>query len=284
MILPTVSNDRRTELTDFLRTRRARLTPADVGLLDGARRRTPGLRREEVALLANIGSTWYTRLEQGLPINVSPQVLDSIALALRLTDTEREHLYVLAGQPAPERTEAHIERVSPLLRRTLDALMPNPAIVRGRRFDMLAWNRASELIWGKPREDDPLSYNTMWRLFVEKKLCSLYPQWNENAPRIVAQFRAVAARYPDDPAFKSLIAQLLERSDDFARLWAQHNVSNVTEGLKRIDHPVVGEMTLDHTTLFVPDYPDMRVIVFTPEPGSDSERKLRELVALQALE
>lgn len=277
MIQTAPSSDRRTELTDFLRTRRARLAPSDVGLLDGARRRTPGLRREEVALLANIGSTWYTRLEQGLPINVSPQVLDSIAIALRLSDAERAHLYVLAGQPTPERTDAYVERVSPLLLRTLDALEPNPAIVRGRRFDMLAWNRASERIWGKPDDSHPFARNTMWRLFVERRLCALYPQWNENAPRIVAQFRAVAARYPDDPAFKSLIAQLLEHSDEFARLWAQHNVSNVTDGLKHIHHPIVGELTLDHTTLFVPDYPDMRVIVFTAQAGSESERKLFEL-------
>lgn len=283
MIQPISSADRRTELTDFLRTRRARLNPADVGLLDGARRRTPGLRREEVALLANIGSTWYTRLEQGLPINVSAQVLDSISIALRLSETERTHLYVLAGQPSPERTEEYVERVTPLLRRTLDALFPNPAYVRGRRWDMLAWNRAAEMLWGPYDENDPLSKNGLWRFFTVPALRSLYPNWEENAPRIVAQFRAVAARYPDDPSFKSLISMLIERSDVFARAWAQHNVCNVSEGLKRFNHPLVGEMTLDHTTLYVPDFPDMRVIVFTPEPGSESERKLRTITGSETL-
>ncbi len=277
MIQPAPSLDRRTELTDFLRTRRARLSPSDVGLLDGARRRTPGLRREEVALLANIGSTWYTRLEQGLPINVSPQVLDSIASALRLSETERNHLYVLAGQPAPERIEEYVERVSPLLQRTLDALDPNPAYVRGRRWDMLASNRAARLLWGPRDPNDPLAHNAMWRFFTEPALKELYPHWDDAAPKLVAQFRAVAARYPDDASFKALIAMLQERSDTFARCWAQHNVCNIIEGLKHFNHPIVGPMVLDHTSLYVPDHPDMRVIVFTPEPGTESERKLREL-------
>src|SRR5215469_14477231 len=131
------TTDRRSELSDFLRTRRAKIMPSDVGLADGARRRTPGLRREEVALLANIGTTWYTRLEQGLPINVSGEVLDSISRALRLTSEERRHLHLLAGVAMPPVPHQDEERVSELVLRTLEALSPSPAYIRGRRWDVL---------------------------------------------------------------------------------------------------------------------------------------------------
>ena len=139
------STERRSELSDFLRTRRAKIVPSDVGLADGARRRTPGLRREEVALLANIGTTWYTRLEQGLPINVSADVLDGISRALRLTSDERRHLHLLAGLTTTI-SPPHEEHVSELVRRVLTALEPSPAFVRGRRFDLLAWNRSADAL------------------------------------------------------------------------------------------------------------------------------------------
>jgi len=140
---------RRAELSDFLRTRRAKIVPSDVGLADGARRRTPGLRREEVALLANIGATWYTRLEQGQPINVSADVLDGIAHALRLTSEERRHLHLLAGM-TPTAAPPAEERVSQLVRRVLDGLDPLPAYVRGRRWDILAWNASADALAEQP--------------------------------------------------------------------------------------------------------------------------------------
>jgi len=139
------NGERRLELSDFLRTRRAKVAPSDVGLADGPRRRTPGLRREEVALLANIGTTWYTRLEQGLPINVSADVLASISRALRLTSDERRHLYLLAGLPLTL-TAHDEERVSDLVLRVLDNLEPSPAYVRGRRWDVLAFNKSADAL------------------------------------------------------------------------------------------------------------------------------------------
>src|SRR5580698_5443289 len=141
------STERRSELSDFLRTRRAKVVPSDVGLADGARRRTPGLRREEVALLANIGTTWYTRLEQGLPINVSADVLHAISRALRLTSDERRHLYLLAGLPLTVAPQDE-ERVSDLVVRVLEALDPSPAYVLGRRWDILAWNHSADALAG----------------------------------------------------------------------------------------------------------------------------------------
>ncbi|HEV3154850.1 MAG TPA: helix-turn-helix transcriptional regulator [Candidatus Baltobacteraceae bacterium] len=273
MIERAPAADRRAELSDFLRSRRARLSPSDVGLLEGSRRRTPGLRREEVALLANIGATWYTRLEQGLPINVSSQVLDSIARALQLTETERRHLYLLASQPIPEPLIDHGETVSPILLRSVNAFDPNPSYVRGRRWDLLAWNRAANELFGYDRLEGK-ARNMLWRFFMDPVCRSKY-KWEMIGPRIVAQFRAVSARYPDDESFRDLIADLQENSEYFRRWWAQHNVCDVTEGMKYFYHDRLGELIFDHTTLEVPGCPDMRVVLLTAEPGSETERKFR---------
>jgi transcriptional regulator with XRE-family HTH domain len=267
--------DRRLELSDFLRTRRAKVAPSDVGLADGARRRTPGLRREEVALLANIGATWYTRLEQGLPINVSAEVLDGISRALRLTTEERRHLHLLAGVPvaiAPQEEET----VSELVLRTLEALNPYPAYIRGRRWDVLAHNRAADALsdfsgaTGKAR-------NIIWRLFRDPKLPYRLGDPACMKRRAVANFRAVAAKYPNDPRFVELIEDLRATSSEFRELWAQHDVLGAAEGLKRYVHPELGELILDYTAFDLPGDGDIRMVVLTAAPGSESERKLRQL-------
>lgn len=272
------SNGRRHELSDFLRTRRAKIVPSDVGLADGARRRTPGLRREEVALLANIGATWYTRLEQGLPINVSADVLAAISRALRLTSDERRHLYLLAGLPltiAPDDEE----RVSELTLRVLDALDPSPAYVRGRRWDVLAWNRSADALadfsnaTGKKR-------NIVWRIFRDEDSQCRYGDLKCVMRRCVANFRTVAAKYPNDPAFTELIEELRTNSPEFRQLWAEHDVLGSTEGLKHFLHPDLGELILDYTGFELPGDGDMRMVVMTAEPGSESERKLQLLSEL----
>lgn len=272
----------RQELADFLRTRRARLRPSDVGLLNGTRRRTPGLRREEVALLANIGVTWYTRLEQGADINVSPAVLVSIADALHLTDHEREHLFVLAGQRPAEATIAETERVSDVLQRVLDALDPNPAVIRGRRYDVLAWNRGAVALFGDYSKMDKWHRNSVWRFFMDPTARTCWPRSQESASKYVAQFRAVAAKYLDDPEFRELIETLLTGSPDFRRYWSQHDVRGTTEGLKHVYHPHVGELCLEYTALTVPNYPDMYLLAYTTAKGSLEERKLRELIDMQS--
>jgi transcriptional regulator with XRE-family HTH domain len=267
---------RRDELSDFLRTRRAKVMPSDVGFADGARRRTPGLRREEVALLANIGTTWYTRLEQGLPINVSVDVLDGIARALRLTTDERRHLYLLAGvsmPPAPQEEE----RVSDLVLRVLHSLDPSPAYIRGRRWDVLAWNRAADALSDFSSTSGP-SRNTVWRLFRDPGMPCRLGDPGCMQRRAVANFRAVAAKYPNDPSFLELIDDLKMNSAEFRELWAQHDVMGAVEGLKRYVHPDLGELTLDYTAFELPGDGDIRMIVLTAAPGSESERKLRLLV------
>lgn len=272
--------ERRAELTDFLRTRRARLAPEDVGLISGARRRTPGLRREEVALLANIGSTWYTRLEQGLPINVSGEVLESISKALQMTDVERQHLFTLAGVPVPERVDTQREAITPQLRRVVDALYPNPAYVRGRGWDILAANKAAEVVLGMPNVEVGPPINLLYRFFTNYTCRAIYPKWDEIGPKLVAQFRATAARYPDDERIRALIQTLQERSEQFRRWWAQHDVFEVTQGFKQFYHPVVGDFTLDHIVLTIPEFADVRLVAYSVEPDSESERKLHTIVEM----
>ena len=279
-VAPNHEAERRAELTDFLRTRRARLVPEDVGLISGGRRRTPGLRREEVALLANIGSTWYTRLEQGLPINVSAEVLESISKALQLTDVERQHLFTLASVPYPDRIDTQCEAVTPQLRRVVDALYPNPAFVRGRRWDVLAANKAAESLFGISDVQVGPPINMLHRFFTNPEARVCYPKWHEIGPKIVAQFRAVAARYPEDEQLRALVSGLQERNEHFRRWWAQHDVYEVTQGFKQFYHPAVGELTLDHVVLSIPDFADVRLVAYSVEPGSESERKLHTLVAM----
>jgi transcriptional regulator with XRE-family HTH domain len=272
------SSAQRLELSDFLRTRRARLSPADAGLLNGTRRRTPGLRREEVALLANIGVTWYTRLEQGAHINVSIEVLRSIGRALQLTEYEQEHLFVLAGQRPGEPTVAETEHVSALLQRVLDALDPNPALIRGRRFDVLAWNRAAVALVGDYARMDARHRNLLWRFFMDAGYRTLFPMWAEIAPSLTARFRAVAAKYLEERCFAKLIAELQESSPEFRYYWSRHDVQATTDGFKHLNHPVLGPMTLEYTTLAIPDCPDMRLVVYTAAKGSPEEQKLRDVL------
>ena len=251
--------------------------PSDVGLADGARRRTPGLRREEVALLANIGTTWYTRLEQGLPINVSAEVLEGISRALRLTSDERRHLHLLAGLPLTVVPQDE-EHVSELVHRVLTALEPCPAYIRGRRWDVLAWNRSAEALSEFSRTSGP-SRNIVWRLFRDSEMQCRLGDPACAKRRCVAQFRAVAAKYPNDPAFTELIDELRANSAEFRQLWAEHDVLGSADGLKRYLHPEFGELILDYTALELPGDGDMRMIVLTAAPGSESERKLMQLLA-----
>ena len=267
--------ERRHELSDFLRTRRAKIMPSDVGLADGARRRTPGLRREEVALLANIGTTWYTRLEQGLPINVSTDVLAAIARALRLTSDERRHLYLLAGL-ALSFAPREEEQVSDLVLRVLETLEPSPAYVRGRRWDALAWNRSADALADFSGASG-LGRNIVWRLFRDESSRCRYGDLPCVMRRCVANFRTVAAKYPNDPGFTELIDDLRTNSLEFRQLWAEHDVLGSAEGLKKFLHPELGEFTLDYTAFDIPGDGDMRMIVLTAAPDSESARKLELL-------
>ena len=274
---------RRQDLADFLRTRRIRLSPEQVGLIRGGRRRTPGLRREEVAQLANVGVSWYTLLEQGRDIHPSSEVLQSIADALQLTPDERQHLFLLADQQHLVDTPASHEQVSPALRRVLDALNPIPAYIIGRRWNYLAWNTAAEHVFLLSESSvPPYEYNAVWRIFANPMSHRIYnPEWEQMAQRVLAEFRADSVRYADEEWFKRLIADLQRVSPEFRAWWPRHDVRGRADARKDIEHPLVGRLIFEHTTLQVPTTPELKVMIYTPLPETDTLAKLQQLMDMK---
>ncbi|MFI8961190.1 helix-turn-helix transcriptional regulator [Streptomyces sp. NPDC053493] len=270
------------ELSEFLRTRRARLKPQDVGLPEfGRHRRVPGLRREELAQLAGVSVAYYTRLEQGNGRNVSTEVLDSIARALRLSDTERAHLTHLAKPTVKKRQRAAIARpqkVRPGLAHLLDAMEGVPAFVLGRRGDILAWNRMARALMGDFATWEPHERNMARMVFLDPNARDLYLDWECKATEVVSVLRLYAGMYPDDQELLSLVGELSVRSEEFRSLWAAHTVTDKGHGSKRLRHPLVGEMTLMYESLKVSgDDPDLVLVTYHAEPGSPSEDALRLL-------
>lgn len=269
---------RRRELADFLRIRRTRLTPAHVGLPAGARRRTPGLRREEVAQLAEIGVTWYTRLEQEWDIRVSPAALEGIAHALRLAPEERRHLFLLADQPLPPAAPPLEETVSPEIHYLLDSLGTMPAQVLGRRYDCLAYNAVAGRVFDHTAPP-PHPRNLVWSLFTDPARRAFHVDWESVAQKVLAEFRADSARYPGDPWFTELIADLHRASPEFRAWWPRHDVRGVLDGRKEILHPVVGSLVFQHTTLSIPANPDCKLMLYVPLPEADTAAKVQRLCA-----
>jgi transcriptional regulator with XRE-family HTH domain len=269
----------RQELAHFLASRRARLMPHDVGLPQGhRRRRVPGLRREEVAVLANVSETWYTRLEQGQEINVSHDVLDAIARALRLDAHERAYLFMLAG-PA-ERSDAAPAQLPVLpssVAATLDALALAPAVVYGPRYDVLLCNRAYVAVFGDIAESVTARGNVVRQMFLDQSRRTLFPDWESVARALLQSFRMNAGRHAGDPAFGELIAGLRSESAMFDSWWEEHDVERRATGEKLVEHPLAGRLILDHVAFALPDQPEVITIVYTAARGSESERKLHAL-------
>jgi len=255
--------ERRQTLANFLRQRRAHLSPADVGLPPGLRRRTPGLRREEVAQLANMGASWYVWLEQGRDVHPSAQILESLAQALRLTPHERRHLFLLAGQPLPPPVSPAEEGVSPALQQMLDDLNPTPAYVMGRRYDYLAWNKAADGLFAISDASSPYARNLVWRLFTSPTMRER-PNWEAVARATLAEFRTASARYPRDRWFEELVEDLKQVSPEFCRWWPHHDVRSALDGHKVIEHPTLGYLEFEHFTLQVLSNPDIRIMIYTP--------------------
>jgi transcriptional regulator with XRE-family HTH domain len=274
-----MDDSRRQQLADFLRTRRARLQPGDVGLDGSGRRRTPGLRREEVAQLAGVGTTWYTWLEQARDVRPSAQVLDALARALRLDGAERAHLFQLGrGEQTPP-PSAESERVSPALQRLIDNLGPVPAFVRGRRFDYLAWNRAAAVTMSDPARFPKGRRNAIWMMFTDPLRRTLVVDWEKNARTALAQFRAASARHLGDPAFAELIDALHDASPEFSAWWASHEVGAPAEGRKQLQHPEVGRLVFEHATFRLGEAPDQELQLYSPLPAHDTPAKLARLLA-----
>jgi transcriptional regulator with XRE-family HTH domain len=270
---------RRSELADFLRSRRANLKPADVGLANGGRRRTPGLRREEVAQLAGVGTTWYTWLEQGRDVRASLEVLEGLARALRMSPAERTHLVLLGRGEEPPPCKSPAERVSVHLRRLIENLGPNPAFVLGRRWDYLAWNEATTVVLGDLASVPRASRNHAWLTFTDPARRQTFTDWESSSRLLVAKFRADSARHIGDPGFESLIAALRGTSPEFARAWQRHEVSRSGEGRKDLRHPVAGILSFSHAVFHPADEPEQRLVLYSPLPDNDTPAKLAGLLA-----
>jgi transcriptional regulator with XRE-family HTH domain len=263
--------DKRRELGAFLKSRRARVLPEDIGLPTRDGRRVPGLRREELAQLAGISADYYVRLEQGRAGHPSDSVLDAIARTLHLDDAERSHLFDLARPTRQRRSPQRPERVRPELQFLLDVLERVPAFVLGRRMDVLAWNALAASLVMDFGSLPPEQRNTAKLVFLDDAMRSHYPDWEQAARDAVAYLRLLAGRYPDDAALAELIGELSMKSEDFRRLWARHDVREKTHGTKRLEHPIVGPLTLSFETLAVRGDDGQVLVTYVAEPGSESE-------------
>lgn len=263
-------SERRLALGNFLRKARSSISPHDVGLSAGGRRRTQGLRREEVAQLASIGLSWYTRLEQGRDISPSAGVLESLASALKLTPNERRHLFLLSGESLPPQLITAEERVSPSVQMMLDEFNPNPAYIIGRRYDFLAWNAAAEAVFKISRPSPPHDYNLMWRQFTDPVWREGSEDWETVSRRIVAEFQTSRARYLEDVSFSQLIADLKNVSSDFTRMWQGHEAPGSLDGYKKLHHPALGVLEFEHITLQFPNDPDQRMMLYLPDTATKS--------------
>jgi len=269
---------RRREAGEFLRSRRERLTPEDVGLPKGFRRRTPGLRREEVAMLAGVGATWYTWLEQGRDVRPSAEVLGAIANALRLDRAEQRHLFVLNDRPMPAPPELGPERIDSGLRRLLDSLMGQPALVLGRRWDILAWNQAADAVFGPYERLQGDERNMLHLVFANPEHRRLLVDWRAVAKSSIAMFRGDCARYAGHAEFERLVTKLSRISPEFDEWWPMREVAEPLAGQKRLDHATAGRMDFEYSTFGVGEPATMKLVVFTPLVTDGSAEKLDRLL------
>jgi hypothetical protein len=270
-----LAEGRRRELAGFLRSRRERIAPELVGLPPASRRRTPGLRREEVATLAGVGVTWYTWLEQGRDINASPQVLDAVARTLMLDPHERDHLFRLADT-ADNTGQSECKTLTPTAQLLLNQLEPFPACIRNARYDVLAFNQAYDDLMG------PLSHlpfeerNTLWRMFTDPVCRPRMLDWEEGTRRLVAEYRAAMAEHVAEPAWKCLVSRLTKASPEFVELWERHEVASPENLTKRYVHPEVGLLKLNYTHLWLGQRLGTRMTTYTPA-DDETDAKLRVL-------
>ncbi|MFC4035477.1 helix-turn-helix transcriptional regulator [Streptomyces polygonati] len=271
---------RRTELAAFLRSRRARISPEDVGMPPGFRRRTPGLRREEVAQLAGVGVTWYTWLEQGRPINASVQVLDAVARVLQLDVTEREHLYRLAGIPYVRGPVSDEEALGTEVLRVLEALDPLPAGVYNARYDVVASNSTYRALWPMTSLVERPQRNVLYKMFTVPQCCSTFVNSEEELPWMVAQLRRTYGHHVGEPAWETFIARLIAESPRFAQLWANGDVAAPGRRVKVFRHSAVGIVNLTSISLSIDGMTEHRIVTYTPV-GEEDRRQIERLRALE---
>lgn len=270
--------DRRQELAQFLRNRRARLQPEDVGVPRGRRRRTPGLRREEVAGLANVSTEWYKWLEQARDVRASPDTLRQIARALRLQPSETQHLLRLSGYGLDDTDTAAAECacISDNLQLFIDQLEDCPTWIFGRRWDVLAWNRAAKVVYGDIEVTVGRARNGMYQLFLGELRHTLI-DWEHHARGLVGAFRVEFTDALEDPWYHELVDYLLAHSPEFAGLWADHDINGYRDGEKHYNHPTLGHLAFAYTALDVADerFPHLSITSYVPLDGTDTRAKVR---------
>jgi len=280
--------DTRSEIREFLTTRRDRITPEQAGLrtYGTGQRRVQGLRREEVALLAGVSADYYTRLERGNLSGVSETVLEALAKALQLDETERRHLFDLAraSQPATlqRRRKRARQQLRPAVEQMLEAMTTVPAFVRNGRLDLLGANRLGRALYSQHFDSHAQPANTARFVFLDERSQSFYADWNTVAADVVAILRAEAGRDPYDRALSDLVGELSTRSELFRTLWAAHNVRTHDTGIKHVHHPLVGELNLNFETMELVADPGLTMFVYTAEPGSKTEQALNLLTSWTA--
>jgi transcriptional regulator with XRE-family HTH domain len=273
--------DAKTEIREFLTSRRGRITPEQAGLpWYGENRRVPGLRREEVAMLAGVSVDYYTRLERGNVAGVSETVLEALTRALQLDNVERDHLFGLARAAqttAPRRRQRKPQRIRPSVQHMLDAMPGIPAFVRNRRLDILAANQLGRAFYSQHFDSPHQPVNSARFVFLDPRAADFYGNWDTVARDIVAVLHAEAGRDPYDRDLTDLVGQLSTQSETFRTLWAAHNVRRHDTGTKTVHHPLVGDVTFTYESLELTADPDLTMFVYTPDPGSKSEQALRLL-------
>ncbi|MFJ2171425.1 helix-turn-helix domain-containing protein [Streptomyces sp. NPDC087851] len=270
------------ELGEFLKARRAELTPRAVGLPDSSGpRRVAGLRREEVAQLTAISTDYYTRMEQGRMAPSAP-VLKAVADALHLDEDQRRYLFGLTGMETAGPRRRALQKVQPQLRRVLEDFTSTPAIVMGRRMDVIAWNPLAAALITDFGAVPEKRRNYVRILFADPAMRTLYADWKSVARTAVAQLRMEAAKYPDDPRLTALVGELSVQDADFREWWAAHHVATLSVGTKVLHHPIAGELSLDWDTLTASTDPDQQLVVWTAEVGSPTHDGLRILASWAA--
>jgi transcriptional regulator with XRE-family HTH domain len=266
------------ELGEFLRSRRARIKPTDVGLPAGLRRRVPGLRRDEVASLAGVSVEYYVRLEQGRTAGVSDSVLDAVGRALRLSDVERTHLGNLVrpvdGGARPHQVQSSVQRL-------IDLMDSVPAMVLGKRLDVLAFNRLADALCGFSAHPES-ERNMAWKTFLDPTAHLFFPEWDTVAAETVAYLRLVAGRWPDDPGLTSLIGELSIKNEVFRRLYARHDVKDKVSGRKLMNHDLVGELEVEWQMFALPGDIGQHLLTYIPVAGSATADKLAVLASWTA--
>lgn len=277
-----LSDERRREIANFLKTRRMRRQPEELGLPRGRRRRTPGLRREEVAAAAGMSAEWYTRLEQAREVRPSVDVLRRIGAALRLEPGEFRHLLTLASYGLQDSGDEspRAASVSLRLQRLMDQLEYGPAWVFGERWDILGWNRAASVIYGDLATLQGIERNALYQLFLGRRMRAMLQDWEVHARDCVAKIRVIYASKMEDPWFNELIQLLRARSVEFELWWHDHDIKLSQEGVKHYEHPEVGRLVFDYTALDVLDerLNSLKLVTYVPAPGTGTREKMEALL------